>query len=109
MRLYAAYTTGHVRVHDLVSCTLSLSIAAHARTINALEVHPYRETFVTVSEDTTLGVWSLAEPAPKLSHMQHVPVTDWLLTGVAFCGGADGTHVAVTAYDAAALQAWRLD
>jgi hypothetical protein len=56
--LYCAYATGHVRIYDLVSCSLCVQIAAHARWINALEVHPNGATFVTASEDCTIGVWA---------------------------------------------------
>ena len=164
-RLYCAYSTGHVRIFDLVSCSISCQITAHARWINALEVHPNGFLFATASEDTTIGLWSLSEtgatpkvplpltnrrplaaarlllslnaPLPDMaaltgctrppslplslspSHpcfcsfqvasVASIPVTDSLLGGVAFCGGFDKTHVASSAYDQAAIQAWRLD
>jgi len=110
IRLYCAHSTGQVRVYDLVSCTLCGSISAHARWINALEVHPTRDDiFATASEDTTIGVWSMNESTGKLGHVAHYQATDWLLTGVAFSGGQDRSHLIATAYDQAAIQAWKLD
>lgn len=109
VRLYCAYSTGHVRIFDLVSCCLSVMITAHPRWVNALEVHPNGVTFATAAEDTLLNVWALHEPAPKVVHVTTIPVADHLLTGLAFCGGPDRSHVAAAAYDVAALQAWRLD
>jgi len=102
--------SSQVRVYDLTSCTLCASLAAHARWINALEVHPSRDDlFVTASEDTTLGVWKCSEPDGRITQVAHVTVTDWLLSGVAFVGGTERTHVAASAYDQAAIQLWRLD
>ena len=45
----------------------------------------------------------------QVASVASIPVTDSLLGGVAFCGGFDKTHVASSAYDQAAIQAWRLD
>lgn len=99
---------GQVRIYDVGACVLCGSIAAHARWINALEVHPAREDlFATASEDTTIGVWRCL-PDAKVMHVAHVPVTDWLLAGVAFVG-ANGSHLAGSAYDQAAIQAWKVD
>ena len=69
-----------MRIYDLVSCTVSCSVTAHARWINALEVHPTREDlFVTAAEDATIGLWSISEPSGKLAHLSTTTVGDWLL------------------------------
>lgn len=108
--LYSAYNTGHVRIWDLVTCSLTVSITAHPRFINALEVHPDGCLFATASEDTTISLWAFNEsPDVRVSFVRSIPVQDNLLTGVAFCGGFDKSHVTCAAYDVAALQAWRLD
>ena len=97
-------------MYDLVTCTICSSISAHARWINALEVHPYREDlFVTASEDTNVSVWSMSAATGKVASVACLPATDWLLSGVAFVGGVEASHVVASAYDVAALQAWRLD
>ena len=111
-KLYCAYASGHLRIFDLVSCTLSVSITAHARAINAIEVHSDGETFATAAEDSLVGVWALrgaGSGAEKAEHLGSIAVEHGQLTGVAFCGGFDGTHVAATAYDQSAIHAWRLD
>lgn len=109
-RLFCAYSTGQVRVYDLLSNTLCSSVSAHARWINALEVHPKRDDlFVSASEDTTLGVWKCLEPDGKIQHCGNITATDWLLCGVAFIGGAESTHLAASAYDQAAISSWRID
>lgn len=107
--LYCGYSTGHVRIFDLGSCTQCVQIAAHSRWINALEVHPNGATFATVSEDTTLNVWEFQEPGPKVRHVSAIPVPDAMLCGVAFNGGLDRSHVCAAAYDVAAVQAWKLE
>ncbi len=109
VRLYCGHTSGQIKIYDLVNCSLCVSVCAHARAINALEVHPTRDIFATVAEDCMLAVWSLAEPTPTLTHVEHTKVQDWLLTGVSFCGGHERSHVACSAYDTAAVQSWRLD
>jgi len=84
-RLFCAYSTGQVRVYDLISCSLQTSITAHARWINALQVHPARDDlFATASEDSTIGVWKCLEPEGKVVHCAHIGVTDWLLSGGEF-------------------------
>jgi len=110
-RLFCAYSTGQVRVYDLISCSLQTSITAHARWINALQVHPARDDlFATASEDSTIGVWKCLEPEGKVVHCAHIGVTDWLLSGVAFVGGgSDKTHLATTAYDQAAIMSVKID
>jgi len=107
VHLYCAYSTGHVRVFDLVSCSMQAQFSAHARWINALEVHPNGQTFATASEDTTIGLWDFVD-TPKVHHRGSINVTDALLSGVAFCGSVDRTHVCCTAYDKAAISAWKL-
>ena len=111
VRLFTAYSTGHVRIFDLVSCTQCAQISAHARWINALEVHPDGFRFATASEDTLIGLWGCAETGavPQISNVAMIPAADALLTGVAFGGGFDKTHLLATAYDQAAIHAWRLD
>ena len=104
-RLYTAYNTGHVRIWDLVSCSLTVQINAHPRFINAIETHPDGCLFATASEDTTIALWAFNEGTDVRVSLTPIPVQDALLSGVAFCGGFDRTHVACAAYDVAALQA----
>ena len=110
-RLFCAFSTGQVRIFDLGAGVLTASINAHVRWINAIEVHPLRDDlFATASEDSTIGLWKCMEPEGKVVHCSHFAVTDWLLTGVAFVGSEKekASHVAVSAYDQAAVQAWNI-
>ena len=65
--LLSGYCTGHVRVHDLTSRSLLVQIAAHARWVNAIEVHPMRDVMATVAEDCTVSVWRLPDGCYSLS------------------------------------------
>jgi hypothetical protein len=59
--LLTAHASGQVRLYDLANKCIMAQIAAHARWINALEVHPARDMFATASEDATISVWRLPE------------------------------------------------
>lgn len=104
--LFTAYSTGHIRIYDLVSCTMCVQIAAHARWINALEVHPGGMVFATAAEDTTIQVWDFVDPT-KVAHLYSIPVADALLCGVAFCGGNERDTICATAYDQAIVHSWK--
>ena len=93
---------------DLVSCAQVIQIAAHARWVNAIEVHPDGALFASASEDTTVQLWHMSD-GPKATHFATIPVTDSLLTGLAFCGGFDRSHVCTNAYDQAFLHTYKLD
>lgn len=106
--IYAGYSTGHIRVFDLVACAQVVQVAAHARWINALEVHPDGTTFASAGEDTTINVWAFHAP-PQVVHKSSIVVTDSLLTGLAFCGGLERSHMCANAYDQPTMHAWKLD
>jgi len=106
--LYCSYSSGHVRLFDLESCSMCVQIGAHSRCITALEVHPNGSTFVTAAEDTLVHIWELRE-LHKVVHAGTIAATDALLTGVAFSGGVERTMVSASAYDVAAVMSWKLD
>ena len=81
-----------------------------------MDIHPNKDVFATVSEDGTIGVWSIgvendlnskhinSSPAPTSVFAQRWP--DGMLTGVVFCGdGCDA--LAVCAYDETEICAWQ--
>ena len=108
--LLAAHATGHVRIYDLRDRALACVIGAHARWINALELHPTKDLFATASEDAHVSVWKIPdEQARPLKHVATLPLPDHVLTGVAFCGGGGRELVAATAYDVDYISAWALD
>ncbi|CAM9255384.1 unnamed protein product, partial [Hapterophycus canaliculatus] len=55
----AAYSTGHLRLFDARKMSLAIEIAAHSRTINAIDLHPSSMLLATVGEDFFLNVWEL--------------------------------------------------
>ena len=109
--LLSAYCTGHVRLHDVLSKSLVVQVTAHARWINAIDVHPTKDIFATAAEDCIVSVWQLPEAthAPQLKHLSAVVVPDALLCGVGFAGGAARDHVVCTAYDVDALHSFPLE
>ena len=54
-------------------------------------------------------MWKLIEPEGEVVQVAHIPVQDWLLTGVSFAGGTERTHLAASAYDQALIQSWRCE
>lgn len=107
-QMLAAYSTGQVKLFDLGSEVCVAAVGAHARWINALELHPTKEMFACVAEDGYVSVWKMSGTSNKISHVAHIHAPDALLTGVAFVG-ANGQFVAATAYDVDAVLAWGLD
>ena len=72
-----------------------MQIAAHARWVNALEVHPSRDVMATAAEDCTVSVWKLpsGDGSTQLKHAGALVVQDAMLCGVGFCGGGGrGPH-----------------
>ena len=86
-----------------------MQIAAHARWINALEVHPNGALFCTAAEDAVINVWEFLEPLPGgVRHVSSIPVPDALLCGVAFTGGQERTHVSCAAYDVGLVMSFKM-
>ena len=122
--LIAGYASGHVRIfkqrggigEPLKPSILEAELAAHARTLTALAIHPSRPTFATVGEDCTVRVWSIPNTTSQqasngcttsrskiLIDMQ-AEIKDRLLTGVSFLESSSSTaHVCVSMYDFASL------
>eukprot|EP00316_Scyphosphaera_apsteinii_P024686 CAMPEP_0119309530 /NCGR_PEP_ID=MMETSP1333-20130426/15819_1 /TAXON_ID=418940 /ORGANISM="Scyphosphaera apsteinii, Strain RCC1455" /LENGTH=330 /DNA_ID=CAMNT_0007313523 /DNA_START=56 /DNA_END=1048 /DNA_ORIENTATION=+ len=108
--LLCAFSTGQVRMYDLEAKVLTAVMTAHARWINALEVHPSKDTFATASEDAYVGVWRLPEQGGHtIKLVTHYQAQDCTLTGVTFCGGASRDSVGATAYDVDYVMAWGTD
>uniref|UniRef100_A0A7S1G9Z0 WD repeat-containing protein 54 beta-propeller domain-containing protein n=1 Tax=Bicosoecida sp. CB-2014 TaxID=1486930 RepID=A0A7S1G9Z0_9STRA len=105
----AAFASGHVRLFDIAGKRLTTEIAAHARCITALDVHPTRNSFATVGEDAVMNVWALPDGEDKGSADVTLeicsPVPDRLLAGVAFLLSEDA--VVAATYDTHSLPFWR--
>ena len=91
---------------------IQVQIAAHARWVNALEVHPSRDVMATAAEDCTVSVWRLpsGDGSSQLKHAGALVVQDAMLCGVGFCGGGGGRdHVATVAYDVELIHSFSID
>ncbi len=82
------------RIAPAVACTqkdglLRAEIVAHSRLLSAMDLHPVRDVFATVSEDATLAVWSLP------IHGQKARCLSGLCCAVAvdFCSPCDCAHM----------------
>ncbi|CBN77164.1 conserved unknown protein [Ectocarpus siliculosus] len=90
--------------------TLAIEIAAHSRTINAMDLHPSSMLLATVGEDLFLNVWELPKcgqegPSGQVGLVATSRVDNRLLTGVQFL--VDGSHRIIgLAYDCDHLQIW---
>ncbi|KAG2485514.1 hypothetical protein HYH03_015787 [Edaphochlamys debaryana] len=94
----AARLDGAVQVYGLRDGKLRADLGAASRFITAMDIHPTKDLIATVSEDCSLGVWSLPMAGAKPECLLSVCWLQAMLTGVAFCGPTND-DVAVVAYD----------
>ena len=101
--IFGAFATGHLRLFRLSGRSCVVEIAAHARCITALDLHPKLEILVSVGEDSLVNVWNFDLGGDgaigaelRLSHS----VKDSLLTGVQF---AENGQIVASTYDREAL------
>lgn len=104
-RLVAGYITGTLRIFNPDNFRVVAEVAAHSRAITALDTRgPY---VVSVSEDTFLNVWEIAEgskgPSIRVKLASSLSVSNDLLVGVAF---ASEKNVYTATYDCANLKLW---
>lgn len=113
----AGFASGYIRIYRVLISAAGkpmhheVEIAAHARCVNAVDLHPTQYTFASVGEDCVVNVWSLPEmhsankTRPSLD--MTVRIADALLTGVQFArhaGKGAVPHIVVTAYDSHLLR-----
>ena len=103
--LFCACSNGALRVFHLETAAAIATISAHARCINAMEIHPVKSIIATASEDSTIGVFNFSESG-SISHVAYIESQDSLLTGLAYCGGTPRDFLAASAYDEELIQAW---
>ena len=101
--IVTADCTGHLRVHSVASRALVVDICAHAKVINAVDVHPGLPLVVAVSEDTYISVWTLpTAEQPVVRNVLMWSPAPALLTGVKF-SGKNGENIVATIYDSKSL------
>lgn len=102
---------------SLVTQRVHRELQAHSRYLSAMDIHPWRDVFATVAEDSTVGVWTLpgegggeaGEAGAEAAEVRCVFSTCWrdsMLTGVTFCGDR-GDSLAVSAHDELELCVWQ--
>lgn len=106
----SSYSNGELYVHHAESGAKLAKVAAHARWINALAVHPSKPLVAAASEDTFVSVWSIAEDgdSAEVKNVCFWQVQDAILCGVAFHGENGAPSVAASAYDSNALHLFSL-
>jgi WD40 repeat protein len=101
--IVSADVTGRIRAYSIEKKSLAVEICAHARPINAIDLHPTLPIVVAVSEDTHLSVWTLPTPSqPVVKNILMFAPAPALLTGVKF-SGKNAEHIVATIYDSKSL------
>ena len=115
-QVIAAEVRGVVSFISLSTQRVYCELQVHGRFLSAMDVHPRRDVFATVAEDSTLGVWTLPKEGSGESNggiaveqVRSIFATNWadgMLTGVTFCGDR-GDSLAVCAHDEMELCVWQ--
>ena len=101
--IVTADCVGKLRVYSIASRSLVVDVCAHARVINAIDVHPTLPLVVAVSEDTYVSVWTLpTADQPVVRNVLMWSPAPALLTGVRF-SGKNGENIVATIYDSKSL------
>jgi WD repeat-containing protein 54 len=90
--IVAGFSSGHIRVYNFFQKQQIVEVAAHARTITGMSMHPDLFLVASCSEDQHMHVWSV----PDMSILSANVVDNKKLTGVTFM---TGDRVGVVAYD----------
>ena len=101
--IVTADVTGKLRVYAADKRGLAVEISAHARNINAIDVHPTLPLVVAASEDTYISCWTLPTAAqPVVRNVVMVSPAPGLWSGVRF-SGKNAESVVSTCYDSKSL------
>mmetsp|Transcript_15439 Transcript_15439/g.39164 ORF Transcript_15439/g.39164 Transcript_15439/m.39164 type:complete len:334 (+) Transcript_15439:75-1076(+) len=107
--LAASYSNGELRLYSATSGSMLLQVAAHARWITALTLHPSAWLIAAASEDAHVSIWAVSVAGEDISakNLAFWGVPDAHLCGVAF-HGEGGKSVSAAAYDSNVLTTWAL-
>jgi WD40 repeat protein len=99
----AGFASGHVRMLDPSKRALLVEIAAHTRSINALDIHASKPLLLAAAEDTFVTVWSIPSSSnPSVKSLSAESPALGLLTGARF-GGQNQELIVTTIYDSRSL------
>ena len=98
--IIATLASGTIRLLNARTAVPIAEIGGHSRVINAIDVHPVLDMFVTAGEDTFVNVWTLPNEATgqEISVTLNAKVDNAFLTGVRFCG-PNMECIVATSYD----------
>ena len=92
----ASFTTGHIRLYDLTSKSLAVEIAAHARCITALDMHPSLDMVCgcgcgcgAVAVSVIVALCCTTSPVPVHRRFQFVAVSEGASLSLWSVPGAD--------------------
>lgn len=100
--IVAGYGSGHVRIFSLNTGVVIAEISAHAKWINAIDIAAQAGLLLTVSEDSYMRVFNLA----NFDLCYQASAGDVQLTGGRFIS-PDGKSFAVTSYDSTEVQVYQ--
>lgn len=90
--IVAGFSSGHIRVYSFFQREILVEVAAHARCITGLCMHPNLFLAASCSDDQNMHVWSI----PDMAILSTNVVENKKLTGISFMSGES---VGVVAYD----------
>mmetsp|Transcript_4035 Transcript_4035/g.6887 ORF Transcript_4035/g.6887 Transcript_4035/m.6887 type:complete len:340 (-) Transcript_4035:397-1416(-) len=107
-RLVCALSTGQLCFYNLATQTKWLELKAHTRFASSMTLHPTRDRFVSVAEDSTLQVLTLPQVGEKIEVVMSTVMADSMITGAAWFGN-NHDDLAVCAYDTDYLHVWKMN
>jgi len=94
-----AFASGHIRIFSRTTERIVAEIAAHARCITGLALHPTKGIYASVGEDAVLNVFAIPQFESKtdgdIDLIFSKSVKDALFTGIAF----DSQDIVASVYD----------
>lgn len=103
----AGYASGHVRFFKIGVDAPQVEVAAHARAVTGLAIHPSLPLVASAGEDTVLSVFNIPSGKEDVEAVFTTTVTDRLLTGVQFSQRDESSSdVMVAAYDSHSVSVW---
>mmetsp|Transcript_44343 Transcript_44343/g.105639 ORF Transcript_44343/g.105639 Transcript_44343/m.105639 type:complete len:343 (+) Transcript_44343:43-1071(+) len=101
--VFAGTLSGRICVFNISTQKLQCEIAAHARSVLALHLHPSMEWLVSASEDTYINVWNVEGLlTQEIEATLSMSLKDHLICGANFVG-KNGKDIAVVSYDVDAI------
>lgn len=105
----AGFVNGVIRIYYVLMDGVKIEIAAHARAVTSLDIHPFDNLMVSGGEDCYINIWEIeqsknrdARQPCRASLVQSVQLEDSVVTGCAFAKGGSSA-IAVASYDSKSI------